>query len=437
MDEACDRPNILLVMTDQQRWDTLGATGNPIIRTPNLDRLAREGALFSEVITPAPVCAPARAALLSGYSPSRMHFTSNSGFLADQEDTPPTLLNQAGYHTQALGKMHFPQSDGRHDRPWEATYGFQDLMLSEETRWLRQARSLEEVAFDDYDRFLLEHDLRGWGTPPEIGYNEIKPVLSALPEEYSVTTWLGDRAVEYLARPHDRPFFALVSFVKPHAPYDPPEEWAALYDPYTVPPPVRTPAERFRPNPQYEQERRRREWDLYSESAQLTSRAYYYANISLIDKQIGRILEALESAGLRDKTFILFTSDHGDLLGDHWLWFKNHAFDSCARVPLIVAGPGVPAGVRVDGAVISLMDLFATILARAGMPVPANRPSRDLLDLLPGAGGARSEFAVMEMNDVGRRCRAVGSREGCTCIGRMAATRSCTTFARIPTSCTI
>jgi arylsulfatase A-like enzyme len=411
MAERVDRPNILLIMTDQQRWDTLGAAGNPTIQTPNLDRLAREGTLFSEAFSPSPVCAPARAALISGYSPSRLHFTSNSGYLTDQEDTLPTLLNQAGYHTQALGKMHFPQADGGHDRPWAATCGFQDLLLSEETRWVRQARSLAEVAFDDYDRFLLEHGLWGWGTPPEIGYNEIKPILSALPEEYGVTSWLGDRAVEYLAGPHDRPFFAFVSFVKPHAPYDPPAEWAGMYDPYSVPPPMRTPAERFRPNPQYEQERQRREWDLYSEYAELTSRAYYYANISLIDKQVGRILDALESAGLREKTFIVFTSDHGDLLGDHWLWFKNHAFDSCARVPLIVAGPGVPGGVRVDGPVVNLLDLFATILARARVSVPANRPSRDLLAYLPGEGAAHSEFVVMEVNDVGRRCRALRSRD--------------------------
>jgi arylsulfatase A-like enzyme len=318
-------------------------------------------------------------------------------------------LNQAGYQTQALGKMHFPEKDGKFARPWEATYGFQEMVLSEETRWSRQARSLEQVAFDDYDRFLLEHGLWGWGTPPEIGYNEIKPVISALPEEYGVTAWLGDRAVEYLERGHGQPFFCFVSFVKPHAPYDPPENWANLYDPYSVPPPVRTPEEQTRENPHYEQERRRREWDLYSEWAERQSRAYYYANISLIDKQIGRILDTLEKQELDENTFIIFTSDHGDMLGDHWMWFKNHAYDSCARVPLLIAGPGVPQGVRIDDQVISTLDIFATILARAGVPVPTNRSARDLLDYLPERGVARSEFVVMEVNDYGRRCRAVRS----------------------------
>ncbi len=407
MQKHSDRPNILLIMTDQQRWDTLGAARNPIIDTPNLDRLAAQGVSFETAITPAPVCAPARAALMSGYAPSRTHFTANNDYLADQEDTLPTLLNAAGYATHALGKMHFPEKGGVLQRPWEATYGFQNLVLSEETRWSRQARALEHVAFDDYDRYLLEQGLWGWGTPPEIGYNEIKPVISALPEEYGVTAWLGRLTVDWLREQPQQPFFLFTSFVKPHAPYDPPENWADMYDPYTVPPPVRTPQERRRENPHYEEERRWRQWDLYSEMAELTSRAYYYANISLIDKYIGHILDTLEEEGLRDNTCVIFTSDHGDLLGDHWMWFKSLAYDGCARVPLIVAGPGVPRGVRVHDSVVSTLDVFATILARAGVPVPSNRPSRDLLDFVREENAGRSEYAVTEVGKYGKRRRAI------------------------------
>lgn len=411
MTKYSDRPNILLIMTDQQRWDTLGAAGNALIHTPNLDRLAAEGVMFDMAITPSPVCAPARAALMSGYAPSRTHFTANNDYLEDQEDTLPHLLNQAGYLTQGLGKMHFPEKNGAHGRPWEITYGFQNLVLSEETRWSRQARDLKHVAFDDYDKFLLERGLWGWGTPPEIGYNEIKPVISALPEEYGVTAWLGNLTVAWLRQQPRQPFFLCTSFVKPHAPYDPPEDWADMYDPYSVPPPVRTPQERRRENPYYEEERRWRQWDLYSEQAELMSRAHYYANISLIDKYIGHILEALEEQGLRGNTYIIFTSDHGDLMGDHWMWFKSLAYDGCARVPLIVAGPGVPQGVRVDDSVVSVLDVFATILARAGVPIPANRPSMDLLDYVREGDAAWSEFAVIEVGKYGGRRRAIRSLE--------------------------
>jgi arylsulfatase A-like enzyme len=400
------RPNLLLIMTDQQRWDTLGAAGNSVIRTPNLDRLARQGVLFNHAFSPAPICAPARAALLTGSAPSRLRFTANEGRLLDQSDTLATRLNQAGYFTQALGKMHFPQADGRHDRPRSATYGFKHLVLSEETRWARQAGCLEEVDFDDYDRYLLERGLWGWGTPPEIGYNEIKPVLSALPEEHGVTAWLGRQTVDWLRQAPAQPFFLFTSFVKPHAPYDPPEDWANSYDPAAVPPPVRTRAELGRENPYYGEERRWREWDLYSEHAEQLSRAYYYANISLIDKYVGQILDELEAQGLRENTYIVFTSDHGEMAGDHWAWFKSLAYDGSARVPLIVAGPGLPAGEQVSDSVVSLLDVYGTLLACAGLSLPGDRPARDLRDFVHAERPARSELAVVEVGKPGQRCRA-------------------------------
>ena len=407
MTEQQERPNILLIMTDQQRWDALGAAGNPVIQTPNLDRLAAEGVIFETAITPSAVCAPARAALMSGYAPSRIHFTSNGDCLADQEDTLPSLLGKAGYRTQALGKMHFPVKDGGNAKPWEATYGFQDLVLSEETRWSRNSSALDDVAFDDYDRYLLDLGLWGWGTSPEIGYNEIKPIIAALPEEQTVTAWLGRRTVEWLRDNQEAPFFLFTSFVKPHAPYDPPEEWSAMYDAQTVPPPVRTDEELGRENPYYGEERRWREWDLYSEKAELQSRAHYYANVSLIDKYVGRILDTLDELNQRDNTVIIFTSDHGDLLGDHWLWFKNVAYDGAARVPLLLAGPGVPQGQRVSESVVCTMDIFATILDLAGMPAQPDRPSRNLLDYLREEEPARSAYVVTEVGKVGQRNRAI------------------------------
>ncbi len=407
MKQNVDRPNILLMMTDHQRWDALGASGNPVIQTPNLDRLAARGVMFDTAFTPSAVCAPARAALMSGYSPSHNHFTSNGHFLGDQEDTLPALLNQAGYCTQGLGKMHFKSPGNGFTRPWETTYGFHDIVFSEETRWVRQARDMKSVVFDDYDRFLLKRGLWGWDIQGSIGYNEIKPLISPLPEEYGVTAWLGNLTTDWLKEERQEPFFLFSSFVKPHPPYNPPENWASMYEPYTLPPPVRAPHELCRENPLYADLRRRRGWDLYSEHAERLARAYYYADVSLIDKYVGRILDTLDEQGLADNTYVIFTSDHGDMLGDHWLWFKSMGYDGSARVPLIVAGPDLPQGQCVRGQVINTLDIFATILARAGVPTPSNRPSRDLLEYVRGDHPATSGYAVNEVGQMGRRCRSI------------------------------
>lgn len=393
-------------MTDQQRWDALGAAGNHVIRTPNLDRLAARGVTFGNAFSPSPVCAPARAALLTGLSPSRLHFTANEGSLERETETIAHRLGAAGYATAALGKMHFTVPRDSDARPWELSGGFQHRVISEETRWARQARSLDEVGFDDYDRYLIERGLWGWGTPPEIGYNEIKPVISALPEAHGVTAWLGRQAAEWLRQPPALPFFLFASFVKPHAPYDPPAEWAEMYDPADVPAPVRTLSELGRANPHYAEERRWREWRLYSDFAGQLARAYYYANISLIDKYVGEMLAVLEASGQRENTIVIFTSDHGDMLGDHWAWFKNLAYDGAARVPLIVAGPDVPSGVRVDDSVVTLHDVYATLLAQAGLPRPEGCPGRDLLNFARAHDPARRELTVLEVNKRGQRTRA-------------------------------
>ena len=184
-----------------------------------------------------------------------------------------------------------------------------------------------------------------------------------------------------------------------------------MYDLHTVPAPVRTLEELHRENPHYEQLRHRRKWDLYSEKAEQMSRAYYYADVSLIDKYVGRILETLEEQGLRDNTYIIFTSDHGDLLGDHWMWLKSVGYDGSTRVPLLVAGPGVPQGVRVANSVVNTLDVFGTILARAGVPIPSNRPTRDLLDYVRQDDPVSSDYVVTEVGKYGRRCRAVRSMD--------------------------
>ena len=224
-------PNVILITTDQHRWDCLGIAGHPVVQTPHLDRLAREGCWFETCVSPAPVCVAARSALLTGYPPGRIGTLRNASVIPDPDDTLAAHLAREGYFCQGIGKMHFV--------PRERKNGFHALVLSEETRWLRRARSAADVAFDDYDRFLLDRGMYGWDKPPDVTYSEIKPVVSPLPTDCHVTGWCGERTVQWLRQRPPEPFFLWCSFVKPHTPFDPPAEWAGRYDPAGVPPPVR------------------------------------------------------------------------------------------------------------------------------------------------------------------------------------------------------
>ncbi len=389
--------NILLILTDQQRFDALGAAGNPLIRTPHLDRLSREGTRFETTVTPCPVCVPARASLITGLAPGRLGLTSHGEGreATDPEAALPHGLARAGYVTRGIGKMHFTPGG-----PDGQRYGMQGLVLSEEMRFVRRAKGPDEVAFDDYDRHLLAHGCWGWEKPPEIGYNEIKPLVNPLPKALHVTQWCGDETVRWLreSAPRSRPFFLWTSFVKPHAPFDCPSHLTGLYDAEAMPAPQ--PPSARAPNRFASELTRLEEWDLYSERAARLAKANYYANITFIDEQVGRVLDTLDELGLAESTLVVFTSDHGEMLGDRGLWFKNVGYEPSLRVPLILRWPGrVPAG-RVMGGVASLLDLHPTLAAAAGLPDDGReRPGRNLLDLIEA--GDAGDFSCAEIEHRG------------------------------------
>ena len=401
------RPNIILITTDQQRWDALGCAGNRHIRTPNLDRLAGEGVLFRQATSNCPVCVPARLSIVSGQMPGRHGVLENHGSDLTPEHTIPSLLNAAGYHTQAIGKMHFI--------PAEQRYGFQDMTLSEEMRWVRGPWQHADgrPRLDDYDRYLHERGLWGWEKPAEIGYNEIKPATNPLPLEHHVTTWCGDRTVAYLRRAHEKPFFLWASFVKPHCPYDAPRGCEDWYGPADVPAARRREGELDTKHANLKPYRRSREWHLYSEEAERMARANYYANVTLIDLQVGRILDTLKEEGLDDNTYVIYTSDNGpwylgrsphhkrrigpdaEAHGGSALPLrgaKTSTWEGGLRVPCVMRAPGkIPAG-TVCGEIASTMDMLPTLAALAGAEVPNDRviDGHDIRDLIRGIEGAKS-----------------------------------------------
>ncbi len=350
---ADDRPNILLLFTDQQRYDALGCMGNPHILTPNLDRLAGQGCLYRYAYSPNPVCIPARYCLLTGQRSVVHRYYQNQGHPLDPGiPTLPRILSGAGYHTEAIGKMHFQPSREHH--------GFARMQLMEETPDHRQD--------DEYLMYLRS-----------VGYGHIRhahgvrhllyhqPQQSLLPEEHHGTRWVADRTIEFLRTNRNRRWFCWSGWIAPHPPLNAVPRWAEFYRGREVPPPNR------RDNETLSQFMAGKSWfaDMHTATPQRLRRSTqsYYAQVSFIDEQIGRILAELEQLGLADTTLVMFTSDHGELLGDHWGWQKQCSYEPVARVPMIVRFPGrVPAG-SVDERFVDLLDVLPTFAEAAGAAI--------------------------------------------------------------------
>ncbi len=386
------QPNILLLFVDQMRFDAMGCAGNTVVQTPSLDRLAREGALFTHGVTPTPVCIAARQSLLTG------HFSGVHGRYANNVVTPepqlPTaaqLLGSAGYVTHAIGKMHF--------RPPRRHYGFQRMELMEEIPTHRED-----------DEYLLFLKREGYGHVRQVhGVRNVlyhQPQVSVLPESHHGSTWVADRTVDFLAQHAryypQRPFFCWSSWIAPHLPWNAPEPFASMYPVDSIDPPHHwdQPVETLAPGVR----RNKQTADLAFASMEHLKRikALYYGNVSLVDKGVGRILRALDALGMAEDTLVVFSSDHGEMMGDHGLMQKSKPYDASLRVPFLVRLPGrVAAGSRpVDR--VSLTDLLPTFLDVAGVEYPAQPgvpplPGESLLGR-EGGGPAtpRDEFVVAE-----------------------------------------
>jgi arylsulfatase len=370
-EHGSSRPNVLVLMLDQMRWDAVAAHGNRVIATPAMDELCRRGTTFSQAHTPSPVCVPARAGMLTGLLPHRSGVFSNETPLPEGAPTFVRALAESGYDTCAIGKMHFT--------PVRARHGFDRMLLSEEIP--------ENPDEDEYLRDLIDNGF-GYVEEPHGVRHELyySPQPSQLPEEQHTTAWTGRRTIGFLeqhASSSDRPFLCFTSFIKPHPPFDPPSPWHRMYDPLDMPDPVRDEAELDRLSHQQRLQHRGKWIPGDADLLRIrTMRAYYYACVSFVDAWIGRILRTLDRLGLADRTMVLLTSDHGEYLGDHWSFGKRGFHEPASRVPLIVAGPGVVPGSTSDGLVM-LPDIAATMYDLAGA-APSNLDGRSLAGVLAG-----------------------------------------------------
>ncbi len=391
---ACP-PNILLIHADQHRLDCLGAYGNREVRTPNLDALAADGVTYANSFCTFPVCTPSRYSLITGLYVHQHLGWTNHCTLPSGIPMFPRLLQDAGYRTAAVGKMHFT--------PTYLDVGFADMCLAEQNglgrydddyhRWLMAEGLCPGVDFMDQ-----EQEFRGNATQEY--WDSVGALESDLDEAHHSTTWVAERAMERLERWEGGGNLLMVGFVKPHHPFDPPAPWSTLYDPEEVTPlpgwteaPVNGDVEFNRG---------------YFPHAELTERkvrlatAMYYATITQIDHHVGRMLDLLRRKGLYEDTLVVYTSDHGDYLGYHHLLLKgNRLYDPLAKVPLLVKYPGNGRAGEHDASLVSNVDLAPTFLQAAGLPVPRLLPGRDL------ATAAGPEFVFAE--DPGARTYMVRS----------------------------
>lgn len=369
--------NVLLLMADQFRGDCLSCAGNDAIDTPNLDELASEGVCFSHAYSEVPSCVPARSILMTGMN--QWH-TGVLGMGPGMGKMPDTFLHtlpgefaNAGYHTQGVGKMHFS--------PQRALNGFHNTVIDESGR-------VEEPGFVSDYRDWFEHNKIGQMGYRDhaVGWNSWMARPSHLPEWLHSTNWTVDEAVNFLhRRDPNKPFFLKVSFNRPHSPYDPPQVYYDMYRDEELPAPYI--GDWSEMNLDEKEAMKTDAWrGARSERDIHRARAAYYGSITHVDHQIGRLFYEMKKMGIYDDTIILFVSDHGDMLGDHYLWRKTYAYEGSAHVPLILKVPKeqtLPKGAILDQ-VVGLQDVMPTLLDAVGLQVPDSCDGASLLPLLRG-----------------------------------------------------
>lgn len=399
------RPNILILYTDQQRWDALGANGNQHIYTPNLDRLAQEGRNFDQCFVQNPVCMPSRASFLTGQYPSQLGITHMGVPVPNDILTLPRMLKPYGYTCANFGKLHFLPHANRDHRNPHPDYGFDQLEISDEPgvyedayrAWVRRGApdqldylsvGLPPAAKVWYETMGLT-DLVKHPTY-EFRDDTVGPFPFPGNEAYTHTAFVADRTIDFLARQSsNQPFLCIAGFYSPHSPWIVPKRYLDLYDPVQLPLPAFAPEIVVQRPANLTEERLR------------SAKQGYYAMISEVDDYVGRILEELDQRGLSDNTIVVFTSDHGEWLGDHWRFGKGYpGHDAVSRVPLIVRWNESTSEDskthEVSHHFIEAVDVLPTLLDYTGIQVPPHLSGRSFYGLLEGTSYTPRQSALTE-----------------------------------------
>ena len=363
-----ETPNVVLICCDQLRSDWLGCNGHPIVQTPHIDQLAKQGLNFQRAWSECPICVPARRIMMTGQGPYALGLKDNTAGDFTEGPKLAECMTEAGYQTFACGKMH--------TKPVRQRMGFEDILFSEQGRLDHRGRP------DDYHRFLADHGQAHVAYSNGAGQNQYGTRLSTVPERYTHTHWIADRGCDFLERRDPtRPLFLYLSFEQPHPPFTPPAEFWELYRDIDFPEPVVGDWVKDKTPPIHREQQARSnllDWIDKPHIIQQNLRGYA-AMITHIDAKIGMVMGQLRDEGVLDNTHIIFTADHGEALFDHQTIAKNTPFHGSVNVPFIVAPAKTwhsqrkctdQLGREPFTTPVGLSDLMPTILDLAGVAIP-------------------------------------------------------------------
>ncbi|MFD2670900.1 sulfatase family protein [Marinicrinis sediminis] len=392
------RPNILIVYTDQQRWDALGANGNKEIQTPHLDKLAEQGVNFQHHYVQNPICMPSRASFLTGLYPSALGITHMAVPLPEESVTLPKMLKNAGYVSGNIGKLHALPHSNRDHRDIHPSYGFDHLEISDEPgcyedayrAWAR-AKAPEEAAKISLG---LPPATETWyslmGIQDDITHIEREP-KHAVPfparEDLTHSAFVAEQTMAFIEKHQQDTWCCIAGFYSPHTPWVAPQSFLDLYDAQTL----------SLPDLPEELDQLRRE-DYFSDEELRSVKHGYYAMVSEVDHYVGQIRSKLEELQLDDNTLIVFTSDHGEYLGDHLRYQKGYPGEDCiSRVPLMIYWPqGMREAGRSCTSIVEAVDVLPTLLDCAGIQIPSHLQGTSLLPALRNEPFAGKACALME-----------------------------------------
>ena len=382
------KPNILWICSDQQRWDTLGCYGNKFVRTPTLDRLAANGTQFEHCFSQSPVCTPSRASFLTGRYPRTTRARQNGQGIPEDEVLVTKMLADAGYACGLSGKLHLSPCN---------------------PKWCKE---MERRIDDGYGAFHWSHHSGGgWDTNEyhlwlkekghafmQDSHPECKYINLGPPEELHQTTWCAEKAIDFMQEKQGTPWLFSVNMFDPHHPFDAPEERLEHYMDMLKDIPLPNYEEGELENkPRYQKIDHTgpyggggAHYDVKTEKDHRMIRASYWAMCDIIDSQVGRMLDALDQTGQIDNTIVIFTSDHGEMLGDHGIYLKGpYFYEPAVRVPLIISWPGHVLAQK-STALVELTDIGQTLLDALGMAHHEGMQGRSLWPLLTGKADGKT-----------------------------------------------
>jgi arylsulfatase len=411
-----DQPNILWYCTDQQRFDTIHSMGNPHIHTPNIDQLVERGVAFENAYTQCPICTPSRATFLTGQYPATHHVHRNGNeFFSANGKLVTKIFAESGYDCGLVGKLHLARSQDVVEKRTDDGYRFFKWSHHPQPDWIEG------------------HDYADWletekGVDPEELYKDLRgvPYSPGVPAEYHQTTWCTEMALNFLNEKRDGPWLLSINPFDPHPPFNPPQSFIDRYNPEELPYPLfkdsdlerqkafanvdQQTVEAYNPY-SYDTKKEHTAGQKTADDAASNPpgsydarliKAYYYAMIELLDEQFGRIVSYLDETGQLENTIIIFTSDHGELLGDHGLIYKGcRFFEGLVHVPMIISWPErLMAGLK-SKALVELVDLPPTLLEAAGLETPYYMQGKSLVSLMKGERNLdyHKQYVISEFND--------------------------------------